>query len=471
MIDRIATADTIAAIATATGGAVGIVRISGPNAHPILRALAPKIEVIEPRKLHYVALRDPKDGSLIDRALAVYFRAPNTFTGEDIVELQGHGGALVMRRLLEACLAAGARQAEPGEFTYRAFRNGKLDLAQAEAVAEVIMAESDFALQAAQAQLGGALSEPIKALRRGLLDLAVLVEASIDFSTEEHVYQLPIAEARSKLALAQRKIEKLLHGFELGQQALGGAKVVLVGAPNVGKSSLFNAMLGQDRAIVTAQAGTTRDLLHGRTRLKGQSLQLVDTAGLRRADDIVEKIGVDRSLDEARQADFLCWILDASLLDAPSIAQLELPPEIASHPRAPLLVINKSDCLAPQERAKVEAELGFLSTSLKTEVIWSSCIAPGGLDALETSLAQRVRSLEDARGGDLYLLTSTRHAQALGRALEAIERADLALEEALPWELIGADLGDATLALGEIIGAIATDDLLDEIFSSFCVGK
>lgn len=504
--------DTISAIATAaTGGAVGIVRISGPAAEAVLRRCFMGLpDGARTHQLYHGRVVDPRTGELLDEALGVVMRGPHSFTGEDVAELQGHGGARNLRRVFEATLAAGARAAEPGEFSLRAFFNGRLDLTRSEAIAAIVAAESDEALRVAQAQLGGALERPVSRLRQRLLDLMTLLEATLDFAAEEHVYQLPVEEVAARIEEIDELLERMLAGFASGRLALGGARVVLAGAPNVGKSSLFNRLVGLERAIVTEIAGTTRDVLEETTELRGHRVHVVDTAGLRDAGDLVERMGIERTQGQLQAADCVLWVVSAPEALAGSLEGFD--PALGAVPgaaRDPMLcaalergdrvivVLNKVDALdaqdgraAPpggiggrtsaelgrrQREAVLEAARARLPEALRGLTLVSCSAHTGeGMVALERVLGERLAALQGlaaSAGGDIPLVTSARHAEALREAREALARGREALEAGLPLELASADVRDAADALGRITGVIATDDVLAAIFSSFCVGK
>lgn len=470
--------DTITAIATATGaGAVGIVRVSGRDAEGVLRrSFSGLPQRLESHRLYLGRVVHVERQEVLDEGLAVLMRGPRSFTGEDVVELQVHGGVLNMRRVLEATLAAGARQAEPGEFSLRAFLNGRLDLTQAEAIADLIEAESEEALRVAQAQLGGALREPITLLRQRVLDLLTLLEASLDFAGEEHVYQLDREACVERMESVRGQLERLLRAYASGRLSLGGARVVLVGAPNAGKSSLFNRLVGAERAIVTEIPGTTRDTVEESTRIAGQRVHLVDTAGLRVSEDEVERLGVERSLEQAAGADLVCWVHDAREALGAAPAQVMR----AAERGGVLIVLNHVDRLGgdpgggrAQRMVRIEAvRAGLEPMGLgAVRVVTTSALTGEGLARLEEALSEQVAVLQGRSEEDVPLITSLRHAEALREAELALARATEGLEAEMPLELCADDVRVASDALGQVIGAIATDDVLGAIFSQFCVGK
>jgi tRNA modification GTPase len=461
---------------------VGIIRLSGEDALGVARrcfaGLPPR-----PRshQLYLGRVRDPATDAPVDEALAVWMGGPRTFTGEDVVELQCHGGALNMRRVLEAALGAGARLAQAGEFSMRAFLNGRMDLTQAEAVAAIIAAADEEALRVAQAQLGGALRRPVERLRQDTLDLLTLLEASIDFAGEEHVYQLDLSETAARLGALLERVGRMVSTYQSSRAHLGEGRVVLVGAPNVGKSSLFNALVGSDRAIVTDIAGTTRDTLEESAHVSGRRVHLIDTAGIRHdTSDPIERIG------QARAADVLCWVLPCPVPRAPWEVP-DPPPEVraAAARDALICALNKADTWpedAPtsafvaarhQRRALAAQVASMLPTNLRgVPVVTTSAQTGEGVSALEAEVAASMSRVGGrSPDGDAPLITSARHVQALLAASEALQRAVAAAEDSLPIELIAADTREAADALGAIVGAISSEDVLNNIFSSFCVGK
>jgi tRNA modification GTPase len=424
--------DTIAAIATPAGrGGIGIVRLSGPR----VPAIAVKIlgRLPEPRRATHGRFLD------IDEGIALYFAAPHSYTGEDVLELQGHGGPVVLQALLGACLDAGARLAEPGEFTRRAYLEGRLDLAQAEAVADLIDAASREAARAAMRSLGGEFSAAVQALVAQLTELRALVEATLDFP-EEDVDRLHRDDATARLATVRAALEDVMRRSRQGSLLRAGIHVVLAGAPNVGKSSLLNRLAGEERAIVTAVPGTTRDALREPIQIEGVPLVIVDTAGLRPSADVVERIGMERTQQELGRADLVLEVLDASRENA----RLELDAQ-----RIP--VYNKLD-LNPGFRPPE----GAVAVSAKTGE---------GMDRLR-------RAILEAAGwtstGESTYLARERHLRALDLARRHLEAAAAV---AARTELFAEELRLAQEALGAITGEFTADDLLGEIFTRFCIGK
>jgi len=440
--------DTIVAIATAAGaGGVGIVRLSGVRAREIAEVIAGRR--LTPRIARYVIFADAS-GEAIDDGIALHFEAPASFTGEDVVELQAHGSQVVLRQLVSRCIELGARQAQAGEFSERAFLNGKLDLAQAEAIADLIAAADAQAARAARRSLDGVFSRRVEALMDAVLAIRVHVEAAIDFA-DEPLDTLGGAALRERLDRAIDQLAQLRREAERGRKLRDGLHVVLVGPPNAGKSSLLNALAGGERAIVTEIPGTTRDLLRETVRIDGVELTLVDTAGLREASDAIEAEGIRRARGELDRADLALVVLDAR---DPEAGRVSVAGELADVPRV-LWLHNKADLLSASsgetasDRVLVSARSGL------------------GLDELH----RRLLALSGAGdAGEGAFSARARHVQALARAAGQLEGARVELtRERL--ELAADALAQAHSALGEIGGRLSADGLLGHIFSSFCIGK
>jgi tRNA modification GTPase len=404
---------------------------------------------------------------VIDEVLAAFMRAPRTYTREDVVEISAHGGPLVLRRILELALAAGARTAQPGEMTLRAFLNGRVDLAQAEAVMALINAETDAGHRLALRQLQGELSAEVGAARGHAMDAMVRIEASIDFPEEEVPPPDP-ADLAGLIADARQIIERLLAGADRGRVLREGLRAALVGRPNVGKSSLLNALLRTERAIVTPVAGTTRDTVEEKALIGGLAVQLVDTAGLTPSDDPVERIGVERSRAAARSADLLLLVLDGAepltALDETVATELhELTESESEGARPAILVLNKADlpCQLSEETAR--------ALWPGAPLVATSTLTDDGLATLEEQIATLALG-GTTQAGDT-LVSSARHKDALRRGLENIQAAEATLADGLPLDFVAIDLRAALEALGEITGETATADLLDRIFAEFCIGK
>ncbi|QNP41976.1 tRNA uridine-5-carboxymethylaminomethyl(34) synthesis GTPase MnmE [Lysobacter solisilvae (ex Woo and Kim 2020)] len=440
--------ETIAAIASGPGaGGVGVVRLSGLRAREIAEAICGRRLMV--RHAHYARFTTPH-GETIDDGIALYFKAPASYTGEDVVELQAHGSPVVLEQLVQRCVELGARRARPGEFSERAFLNGKLDLAQAEAVADLIAAADANAARAARRALEGEFSRRVDALAADMLAIRVHVEAAIDFA-DEPIDTLGGAQLRARFAAASQALDDLLHAAERGRRLRDGLHAVIVGPPNAGKSSLLNALAGSERAIVTDIAGTTRDLLQEVVRIDGVELTLVDTAGLREGGDAIEREGMRRARDELARADLAIVVLDAREVDAGRAAVADA---IAGVPQQ-LWIHNKADLLpslpAPQAgHLHVSAHAG---TGLEALHARLRALAAGGAGAGEGTFTARARHVD--------ALNQARGELALAREQLAAEALDLAAES----------LRFAHEALGKITGQVRADDLLGHIFSSFCIGK
>jgi len=445
--------DTIAAIATAPGrGGVGVIRVSGSNLLPFAFALTGKTP--QPR---YATLADFRaaDGAAVDTGLLLFFPGPNSFTGEDVLELQGHGGPVVMQLLLARCLDLGARFAEPGEFSRRAFLNGKMDLAQAEAVADLIDAATASAARSAVRSLQGEFSRAIGELNEELINLRMLVEATLDFP-EEDIDFLKAADAFGRLDRLQKKLAEIFDRAGQGKLLQSGLHVVLAGQPNVGKSSLLNRLAGDELAIVTPIAGTTRDALRSTIQIEGIPLHIIDTAGLRDTDDEVEKIGIARSWQEIEKADVVLLLVDAN--QGISTVDREILEKMPARLQR-ITVYNKID-LAGREPERHD-ETGGVAISLSAK-------ANRGVDLLRSELL-RVAGWHQAE--DVFIARE-RHLRALASARDHVDSARAVVSGALPaLELFAEELRLAQQALGEITGEFTADDLLGVIFSRFCIGK
>ena len=457
---------TIAAIATAPGrSGVGVVRISGKNLLPLAEQISGG-KTPKPRVALYTDFVD-SDGQAIDNGLLLYFAAPASFTGEDVIELQGHGGPVVMDMLLQRCLQLGARMAEPGEFTKRAFLNNKLDLAQAESVADLIDASSRSAARMAVRSLKGAFSQHIHALVDELITLRMLVEATLDFP-EEDIDFLEAADARGKLAELQGRLKTVLAGAEQGAILREGMNVVLVGAPNVGKSSLLNALAGDDIAIVTDIAGTTRDTVREQITLDGVPVHIIDTAGLRETDDVVEKIGIERSQKAVKEADVALILIDPREgINAKTQAILDSLPENLKK----IEIHNKTDLTGETAAMFGRNSQSSFSDGLDTQsgadtLIKLSAKTGEGLDLLKQALLQEIGWQGESES---LFLARSRHLAALHAAETELENAALCGNHQI--ELLAEHLRLAQSACSEITGEFTADDLLGVIFSRFCIGK
>ena len=441
--------DTIAAIATPPGnGGVGIIRISGALVPEIAKNLINK--VLTPRQAIYSSFNDD-DGMIIDSGISLYFPAPASYTGEDILELQGHGGSVVLDMLLRRVLALGARLANPGEFTERAFLNNKLDLAQAEAVADLIESSTEQSVRSAQKSMQGVFSLQINELVEELTELRIYVEAAIDFVDEEIDF-LTDGVVEKRIVNLQQRIAQIQKTAQQGRLLRDGMTVVLAGKPNAGKSSLLNALAGHDAAIVTDIAGTTRDVLKERIQLDGMPLHIIDTAGLRESDNEIEQEGIRRAHQEIKNADKILLLIDAR---DPEIESL-----FSTLPSGNITrIYNKIDLLGQEPEIKQTEDGTEIYLSIKTG---------RGMDLLKLHLKQSVGFNEAT---DNVFIARRRHIEALNKGHEFVESALNQLTGSRAGELVAEDLRQAQMSLAEITGTVSSDDLLGKIFSSFCIGK
>jgi len=454
--------DTIAAIATPAGeGGVGIVRVSGPDAERIAAALFVRAEGkngnLKSHMLHYGTIRDPKSDKILDQVLLTIMRRPRSYTGEDVVEVHCHGGVFVVHRILGLVLAQGVRHAEPGEFTKRAFLNGRLDLAQAEAVLDLIAARTEKGADLALSQIKGELSNWIGDLREQLLDILAQVEAAIDFP-EEEIELLERPALVAKIDALRDKITIITGTYEWGRLFREGAKVCICGRPNVGKSSLFNALLGAERVIVTPIPGTTRDVIEESINLDGLPIVLWDTAGIRDTADQVEQIGVDLSREHLEKSEAAVVVLDGSALltDEDRIFLSSTTNKMG------LIAINKIDLEQRVDRDQLRQIVG------DKKIVTVSATLGHGLQELRKSLRELILHTDMEPP---FVLTNLRHKSALLCGEQALADAGLALEETQPPELVAVALQQARESLEEVVGVIQKDDVLELIFSKFCVGK
>lgn len=472
--------DTIAAIATPAGvGGIGIVRVSGPDAFKLVLPLfcrtgGQSAELPPSHLLTYGHIVDSDTQEVLDEVLVAFMQAPRTYTSEDVVEIQGHGGPLVLRRILQAVLAQGARMANPGEFTLRAFLNGRLDLAQAEAVMDLIDAQTEAGQRLAMQQLRGRLSEQVQQARHALLGAIARIEASIDFP-EEDVPTPQLEDLLPFITTAQHQIEALLAGADQGRLYRQGLRTAIIGRPNVGKSSLLNALLRSDRAIVTPIAGTTRDTVEEIANLRGIPLHLIDTAGITPTSDPVEQIGVQRSRAAAESADVVLLVFDASdrLTSQDRLVVDELHTmgfgssvsEVSYRQGRPVvIVLNKAD-----QRQVIETE-ELRQLWPDATMVRTSTLTGDGLAQLEETLAELVLAGKTVNSSSI-LVTNTRHQEALRNTANHLQAALVSLDQQLPLDFASIDLRAAYDTLGEVTGETASDDLLDKIFSEFCIGK
>lgn len=457
--------DTIAAVATGAGvSAIGVLRVSGPAAIAAAEAVfRPRdgrpLSAHAPRALVRGSLLGP-DGETVDDCLAVFFPAPHSYTGEDSAEFHCHGSPIVLRLGLQALFAQGARQAGPGEFTRQAFLNGKLDLTEAEAVMDLIDAESAAAAKNALSQLGGSLRRMVEGVRDSLVDIASRFYAVVDYPDED-IEDIHPREIEAALRTADGTLTRLLGSFQRGQVLRSGVPAAILGRPNAGKSSLLNALLGYDRAIVTDIPGTTRDTVEEKCCLGGVLLRLIDTAGLRETEDAVERLGTERSRRAAEDAGLVLALVDGS---RPFTPEDETILRLAAGKERWILLVTKADL--PQKA--VLPELASLPGTAPAAVLSVSARTGEGIPALEAAVAALFPQGEAETGS---LLTNPRQADTVGRALDAVRRAEESLSLGMTPDVILTDAEEALSALGELTGATAREEIVSAIFSRFCVGK
>ena len=461
--------DTIAAIATAPGeGGIGIVRISGESAEAILRSLfipANKLNkdkeyLIENRKLTYGRIVDPKTGEAVDEVLAVMMKGPYTYTTEDVVEINCHGSMVSLKKTLELVLRSGARLAEPGEFTKRAFLNGRIDLSQAEAVIDLIKSKTEASYKAAMGQLSGRLSEEINNVRQKIVDVLVDLAVNIDYPDED-IEIMTYEKIEGQLQVIEKDLKELSDTGYTGRILREGLNTVIVGKPNVGKSSLMNRLLRETRSIVTEIPGTTRDTIEEQLNIGGILLNITDTAGIRETEDTVEKIGMEKSLNSLKRADLVLFIMDLSRTvdeeDMEIIKQLEGKEEV-------IVLLNKAD-------KDKKFGVSDLKPYFEEEKIIITSMENGtGLKELEDRIQNMVYEGK-VRASENVLITNVRHLNLINKALNSVQEALISSEDKQPFELIEIDVNEAWACLGEITGEAVREDIIDEVFARFCLGK
>ena len=454
--------DTIAAIATAmTSSGIGIIRISGEDAVSITdqifrRKGGKKLADLETHTIHYGHICDGDE--VIDEVMVLLMRGPKSYTREDTVEIDCHGGVYVMKRILETVIKYGARPAEPGEFTKRAFLNGRIDLSQAESVIDVINAKNDFALKSSMKQLSGSVSAAVKEIRGEVLHEIAFIESALD--DPEHISLEGYPDKLKGIVCdVKKKVEKLLSTSDNGRILKEGISTVIVGKPNAGKSSLLNTLVGEERAIVTDIAGTTRDVLEEQINLNGIILNIIDTAGIRETEDVVEKIGVDKAKKYLSDADLVIYVVDTSTkLDENDFEIMELLKD-----RQSIILLNKSDLtpLTTTEDIKAHVDKRIISISAKEQT---------GIDELAEAVSEMFFSGEVTFNDEVYI-TNIRHKTALQEALSSLHLVVRSIEDGMPEDFFSIDLMNAYEVLGSIVGEAVEDDLVNEIFSKFCMGK
>ena len=462
MSQTVVQGETIAAIATAivpAQGSVGIVRLSGCEAVAIAHSLfhAPGEQPWESHRILYGFIRNPQTQQTVDEALMLLMLSPRSYTREDIVEFHCHGGMMAVQQVLQLCLAQGARLAQPGEFTLRAFLNGRLDLTQAEGIADLVGAQSPQAAQTALAGVQGKLTAPIRHLRTACLDILAEVEARIDF--EDDLPPLDEAAIKAQLERTLLSVTQILATAHHGELLRSGLKVAIVGRPNVGKSSLLNAWSRSDRAIVTDLPGTTRDVVESHLVVGGVPIYVLDTAGIREAHDPVEKLGIERSRTAAQAADLVLLTVDAHAGWTSADQQLY---ELVQH-RPLILVMNKTDLLE-----KVQSSI--LPKYMEVPVVYIAAAQNEGIEALEETLLMAIQA-DQLLASNVEIAVNQRQAAALTRAHTALQQVQTTIAHQLPLDFWTIDLRTAIHALGEITGDEVTESMLDEIFNRFCIGK
>ncbi|MDI6619239.1 MAG: tRNA uridine-5-carboxymethylaminomethyl(34) synthesis GTPase MnmE [Clostridiales bacterium] len=457
--------DTIAAISTPPGeGGIGIVRISGKESLNILERIFKSyrnkdIKSFKTYTLMYGYIHDVESGNIIDEVLVSYMKSPHTYTREDIVEINCHGGAVSVKKILEDVLRSGARLAEPGEFTKRAFLNGRIDLSQAEAVIDIVRAKTDESMDAALKQLEGSLSKKLKPIKDVLLDIMSHIEASIDFP-EEDVDEVLYKDLKDSCIDLMGKLDEMIITADTGKIIREGLNTVIVGKPNVGKSSLLNALLEENRAIVTDIPGTTRDIIEDHLNIRGIPVNIIDTAGIREAKDEVEKIGVQKTKEYFKKADLVIFILDGS--DILTHEDMEIFKLVNG--RKCIILINKTDL--PQ---KIDMN-DVLKYSRDSKILKASIKNGIGISRLKDMIYNYVYGGKVKQSTD-FMITNVRHKDLLTKAKLSLKSAVDAVDKNIPLDLISIDINDCLGDIGEITGENISDDIIDRIFSRFCIGK
>lgn len=461
--------DTIVAIATPPGrGGIGVVRLSGPEARaialPMLRLLGSR--QLEPNRAYFGELLDPATAQRIDEVVATFFAKPHSYTTDDVVEISCHGSPVVLRHVVEIALAAGARLAEPGEFTMRAFLNGRLDLTQAEAVRDLIDSQTLYQAQVAARQLEGALSQRLQPIKQRLLELIAVMEAGVDFA-EDDISILPAEEILARITAIRAPLEALLASFAFGKIVHEGLTLAIVGRPNVGKSSLFNRLVQQERAIVTSTPGTTRDLVSETISIGGIPVRLVDTAGIRVTQEEAESIGIRKSLEALADADVVLVVRDLTQMsDAALASDLDLIEKTQGRPR--LVVGSKADLRAESNSLFTRKRPGH--DACEEPAVFTSAVTGEGMEELRDRILRLVRGEGDVPQEGSFL-TNVRQHHLVNQAIAGLHAAGAAVPLGTPHEMVLLDLYNALRVLDEITGATTADDILNLIFSSFCIGK
>ena len=460
--EHLHTHDTICAIATAQGGAIGVIRVSGPEAISITSQHFRPIQgaPLTERKARTAIFGHliGTDGAMLDEVLVTLFRAPYSYTGEDSVEISCHGSSYILQQALRLLIDSGCRLAAPGEYTQRAFLNGKMDLSQAEAVADLIASTSAATHRLALSQLRGGFSQELSALRDKLLNLTSLMELELDFSDHEELEFADRSELSQIADDIERVIARLTHSFNVGNAIKNGVPVAIIGETNVGKSTLLNALVGEERAIVSDIHGTTRDVIEDTVNLRGITFRFIDTAGIRQTTDVVESIGIERTYQKMQQASIVLWMIDAT-----DSSLFTLDSSLEDKPL--LLLFNKCDQVSPEERTALEQAYAHIDAPK----LFISAKSRIGLEALESHLVEAA-ALPDISQSDV-IVTNARHYEALTHALGAIRRVQDGLAMNLSGDFVSQDLRECIHHLSDIVGEVSTDSVLQNIFKHFCIGK
>ena len=458
--------NTIVALATPLGrSGIGVIRLSGQDALLYARRLAsdPNLD-LEPRRVRLTSLRDSETAEAIDEALLTYFKAPHSFTGEDVVEISCHGSPVLLRQVIDICLGLGARMADPGEFTLRALANGRMNLAEAEAVRDLIDAQTTASARQAVRQLRGEFSNTLKPIKDNLLDLIVVLESAIEF-VEDDIPEFQIESIKMRFSELIVEIDKVAETFQAGKLIREGLRVAIVGRPNVGKSSLFNALLGSDRAIVTEIAGTTRDQINEKFTINNIPISLMDTAGLRETTDTVERIGVERSRMAMADADLVVVLLDGSEDLSDEDRAITESVGGLNH----LIAINKIDKSNSEKIKEFSEEARSQIANRKSDILAVSAKTGSGLDSLKQAIVQPFAPQEISDSG--FLVTDARHYDLLVRSKDEITSSLALFDQKTSEEIVLVGLHNALRYLGQITGETTTEDMLTRIFATFCIGK
>ena len=460
--------DTICAIATAQGGAIGIIRVSGPRAieitsHLFIPIQGKPLTERKPYTLTFGKILSPQ-GEVIDEVLVSLFRAPHSYTGEDSTEIMCHGSSYILQQVIQLLIQSGCRSALPGEYTQRAFLNGKMDLSQAEAVADLIASSSAASHRLAMSQMRGGFSKELAELRNQLLHFTSLMELELDFSDHEELEFANRSELNELAAHIEQVIARLAHSFSVGNAIKNGIPVAIIGETNVGKSTLLNALLNEEKAIVSDIHGTTRDVIEDTINLQGITFRFIDTAGIRQTSDTIESLGIKRTFKKMEQSHIILWMIDST--DVKGRLE-ELQTEILPHCQSKKLIIlfNKSELLLPIQKE----ELATMFANIETEKLFISAKKRENITTLEEKLVQAA-TLPEISLNDI-IITNARHYEALVQALNSIHRVQEGLQSDLPGDLVSEDLRQCIFHLSDIVGDVTNDEVLENIFKNFCIGK